>query len=235
MAEPFLIIGHRGSPRSFPENTLASFEGALRCGADGIETDLRLLSDGTPVLFHDDELGRTVIETLSFEQCADRGVVIDRLRDLERFAGRGLLVLEVKRARWEDVLLEHVAHWQNIVIASFDHSVLASLRERGCPAPLGITFRGFLPDVAAYAAGLGAEWCFPQYRSVDHDMVRSLHDREIRVVPWTANRSREWERLREIGCDGVITDLPCEAVAWRGGTRGNVHHRGAARQSRNQR
>ena len=34
-------------------------------------------------------------------------------------------------------------------------------------------------------------------------------------MPWTANRRHEWERLRELGCDGVITDYPAEAVEWR--------------------
>ena len=40
MAERFLIFGHRGSPNQQPENTVASFEAALRGGADGFETDL---------------------------------------------------------------------------------------------------------------------------------------------------------------------------------------------------
>ena len=56
MTERFLILGHRGSPKRFPENTIASFDEALRAGADGFETDLRLLSDRIAVLFHDDEL-----------------------------------------------------------------------------------------------------------------------------------------------------------------------------------
>jgi len=57
VAERFLIFGHRGSPNRQPENTMASFEEAVRSGADGFETDLRLLSDGVAVLYHDDELG----------------------------------------------------------------------------------------------------------------------------------------------------------------------------------
>ena len=57
MSERFLIFGHRGSPKRFPENTLASFEEALRAGADGFETDLRMLADRSVILFHDDEIG----------------------------------------------------------------------------------------------------------------------------------------------------------------------------------
>lgn len=217
MAEPFLILGHRGSPKRFPENTLASFEETLRSGADGFETDLRLLSDRTAVLYHDDELDETEFESLTFMQCRERGAVVERLGDLERFAGRAMMVLEVKRARWEDTVLEHVGQWPNAVIASFDHSVIAELRRRDVTIPLGITIHGYLVDVARYAARLGATWLFPNYHFVSRDLVDSLHDQGIKVMPWTANRKVEWERLREIGCDGVITDWPGEAVAWRDG------------------
>lgn len=216
MADEFLILGHRGSPKRFPENTLASFEETLRAGADGFETDLRLLYDRAAVLYHDDELLEAEIETLTFTQAAERGAVVERLSELGRFAGRAMMVLEVKRARWEETLLQQVASWPNAVIASFDHSILVELRRREATMPLGLTIHGFIVDLAEYAARLGASWVFPNFRFVDADMVASLHDRGIRVMPWTANRKHEWERLREIGCDGVITDYPAEAVEWRG-------------------
>lgn len=217
MTDPFLIFGHRGSPKRFPENTIASFDEALRGGADGFETDLRLLSDHTAVLYHDDELAEAEIESLTFPQCEDRGARIARLSDLARYAGRTRMILEVKRARWEERLLEHVAAWPDCVIASFDHSLIASLHQRGLAIPLGITFHGYLLDVADYAARAGATWCYPNHHFVDQAMVESLHARGIQVVAWTANRPHEWQRLRDAGCDGVITDLPGEAAAWRDG------------------
>jgi glycerophosphoryl diester phosphodiesterase len=215
MPGEFLIFGHRGSPKRFPENTIESFEEALRAGADGFETDLRLLSDRTAVLFHDDDLGRVVVETLSFEECAARGAKIARLSDLARFAGRAKMVLEVKRGKWEEQLLEEIRDWPDIIVASFDHSVVTTLRKRGVSFPLGITFSGRIRNVGAYAADLGATWCFPKHRYVDRKMVESLKEHGIRVVPWTANRPRVWERLRALGCDGVITDYPEKAVSWR--------------------
>lgn len=217
MTGPFLIFGHRGSPKRFRENTLASFDETLRAGADGFETDLRLLFDRTAVLYHDDELEEAAIETLTYTQCAERGAMVERLTDLGRYAGRTRMILEVKRSKWEETLIEHVSGWPDSVIASFDHSLIASLRDRGTTIPLGITFHGYLVGVAEYAERLGATWCFPNYLFVDEEMVTTLHARGIQVVPWTANRRHEWERLRELGCDGVITDLPAEAVEWRDG------------------
>lgn len=215
MTERFLIYGHRGSPKRFPENTIASFDETLRAGADGFETDLRLLFDRTAVLYHDDELNETEVETLTYTQCVERGALIERLSDLSRYASRAKMILEVKRAKWEESLIENVSAWPDCVIASFDHALIASLRDRAVTFPLGITFHGYLVDVAEYARKVGATWCFPNYHFVDEAMVTSLREHGIRVVPWTANRRAEWERLRDLGCDGVITDVPHEAVAWR--------------------
>jgi len=204
----FLIFGHRGSPRRFPENTVDGFEEALRSGADGFETDLRLLADGVAVLFHDDELRGVPVESLRSGE-----VGAARVRDLKRFSGAGAMVLEVKRGGWEDKLIEEVGGWTNIVIASFDHSLIASLSRRDVSFPLGLTIEGTIADLPQYARRAGATWVFPSYRHVSAELVRSLGD--IRVVPWTPNQPRDWRRLADIGCAGVITDVPHEAVAWR--------------------
>jgi glycerophosphoryl diester phosphodiesterase len=55
-----LIIGHRGASAHAPENTHAAFKLAFTHGADGIEFDVRLASDGVPFVFHDAQFERTV-------------------------------------------------------------------------------------------------------------------------------------------------------------------------------
>jgi len=56
---PPLNIAHRGAGGEAPENTLAAFELARRQGAGGIELDVRLSSDGVPIVIHDHRLSRT--------------------------------------------------------------------------------------------------------------------------------------------------------------------------------
>jgi glycerophosphoryl diester phosphodiesterase len=206
--DDFLIFGHRGSPRRFPENTVDAFEEALRSGADGFETDLRLLADGVAVLFHDDELRGVPVESLRSTE-----VPAARVRDLERFSGVGTMVLEIKRGGWEDKLIAEVGTWINIIVASFDHALIASLARRDVSFPLGLTVEGTIADLPEYARRVGATWVFPSHRHVTAELVRSLGD--IRVVPWTPNHPSDWQRLADISCAGVITDVPHEAVAWR--------------------
>jgi glycerophosphoryl diester phosphodiesterase len=215
MSRRFMIFGHRGSPRRFPENTWDSFEATIAGGADGFETDLRLLSDRTVVLYHDDDFADAPVESLTAVEIAERGAVVQRVSDLARFAGRTRMILEIKRSKWEDVLLDAIAGWPEVVIASFDHSTVAEIRRRNRDIATGATIHGYIVDVGSYAQKLGVRWVYPNYHFVDPEMVRDLHDRGIGVVPWTPNRVREWERLFEIGCDGIITDLPEDAVAWR--------------------
>ncbi|KAK9897228.1 PLC-like phosphodiesterase [Cystobasidium minutum MCA 4210] len=51
--------GHRGASAAYPENTLASFEQAIRDGAEGIESNVHVSLDGQIVMFHDAYLNRT--------------------------------------------------------------------------------------------------------------------------------------------------------------------------------
>ncbi|KAI9064831.1 PLC-like phosphodiesterase [Trametes sanguinea] len=50
--------GHRGASATFPENTLASFEAAIRDGAEGIESDVHVSADDVVVMFHDPSVDR---------------------------------------------------------------------------------------------------------------------------------------------------------------------------------
>lgn len=51
---PFLVIGHRGSPCDEVENTIPSFETAVsRDGANALELDLCMTADGEIIIWHD--------------------------------------------------------------------------------------------------------------------------------------------------------------------------------------
>ncbi len=61
--ERALVIGHRGYNVIAPENTLPSFEMALKAGADLVELDYHHSRDGVPVVMHDFTLDRTTDAT----------------------------------------------------------------------------------------------------------------------------------------------------------------------------
>jgi glycerophosphoryl diester phosphodiesterase len=53
-----VVIAHRGNHVSVPENSLASYEEAIKCGADYVEIDLRTSKDGLLIILHDDTVDR---------------------------------------------------------------------------------------------------------------------------------------------------------------------------------
>jgi glycerophosphoryl diester phosphodiesterase len=56
---PPRVFAHRGGCALGPENTMATFDRGLAAGADGLELDVHLSSDGVAVVCHDATLDRT--------------------------------------------------------------------------------------------------------------------------------------------------------------------------------
>lgn len=72
-AHSFIVIAHRGNHVSVPENSIASIEQAIACGADYVEMDVRTTADGRLVLMHDATVNHTTngqgaIANLSFSE-----------------------------------------------------------------------------------------------------------------------------------------------------------------------
>jgi glycerophosphoryl diester phosphodiesterase len=79
-----VIAGHRGSPGKAPEETLASYVRALAEGAEVLEGDVQLSSDGVLVLVHDDNLVRTSDAEIVFPDRAPWNVGQFTLAELKR-------------------------------------------------------------------------------------------------------------------------------------------------------
>ncbi len=65
-----------------------------------------------------------------------------------------------------------------------------------------LTTPGFLP---AYLN--------PHHSLVDRELTVFLHERGIRMIPWTVNTPEEMLAMQQIGADGIITDYPELAIA----------------------
>ena len=53
------VWAHRGASAYAPENTIPAFRMAMEMGADGIELDVQLSSDGKLMVIHDATVNRT--------------------------------------------------------------------------------------------------------------------------------------------------------------------------------
>lgn len=48
----------------------------------------------------------------------------------------------------------------------------------------------------------------PNYHLVTPELVKTSHEKGMKVVPWTPNTEQEIQDLRDMGVDGIITDYP---------------------------
>ena len=70
MTDKIHLVGHRGQPDSFPENSLESFSHALQSRAAFIETDVNVSADGVAVLSHDENLKKMTGREISITKNA---------------------------------------------------------------------------------------------------------------------------------------------------------------------
>ena len=87
MTKP-IFIAHRGYASSYPENTLVALDAAKQAGAEYIEVDIQLTSDGIPVLFHDRDLKRLCQQNGSIHDYTFSQLEKFNVTDAEKFGTR---------------------------------------------------------------------------------------------------------------------------------------------------
>ncbi len=201
-----LRLGHRGAraTKSIPENTLASFDLALKHGCDGFEFDVRLTKDAVTVVCHD-----SIWQGRDIARCSRSDVPeLPTLDDvLDRYPASVFLDIELK-------------------VDGLENSVVDLLAKRG--DSLGIVVTSFLPRVVqkmkaalpALACGLicekqrelkkypeiQCEWLMLERGLVTSELISSVHAEGRKLGVWTVNRAADMQRFAEWDVDAVISD-----------------------------
>jgi glycerophosphoryl diester phosphodiesterase len=229
------IIAHRGAPAlGRIENTVPAISSALAGAASGVEVDLRRTADGVFAACHDLGLlrlaGRDVrVAATPWTQlhaaAAASGVPLARLEEVLAVAAGRPVVLELKpdQPGAGSALVERLAQLAALglpfsaTISSFDPTLLSEVRaaRRGTQLRTALLGR---PGVLALATARlalagGHEEVHPHVSDLlaDPGAAREATGSGLEVVPWTVNSSRMIRRCAELGCAGVITDLPRKA------------------------
>jgi glycerophosphoryl diester phosphodiesterase len=213
------LIGHRGAPREFPENSLPAFQRAFERGAAAIELDVHATSDGVVVVHHDPTIkrganahaGRPIVELTVAQLRAvalDHGVRIPSLAEVLDIVPRGARVYVELKGTGIEVLVAGMLKRARCECAvhSFDHGAVARMRELAPEIPRGILFDERTADVAASMRATGARDVWPNWRLIDHPTVEAVHKAGGRVIAWTVNSRRSSQALVGLGVDGLCSD-----------------------------
>jgi glycerophosphoryl diester phosphodiesterase len=245
------IIAHRGFSARAPENTLAAMRAAIDAGTDAVEWDVQIAACGTPVLFHDDNLGRT-----SDGVGPLRRRPLEQLKQLDagswfsaEFAGERIPTLEEAydcvRGRVRHVYSEVKAYREledlqrmlgvtrdsgmldATTFISFDWRALEFIA--GQEADVRIGFIVEEADQFEEALGKASRWS----RSLlDFDQRLVLADpflaartraRGVGTCAWTVNDVGTAAELVEAGITSLTTNEVAALVEWRASLRATVN------------
>lgn len=217
------IWTHRGKPGA--ENALSGFQLAWENGINHFETDLQLTKDGVLVLSHDPDLLRLTgnshqIIDLTLNQLqlypiagTDPWCTFEEL--ITHFPlGHISIDLKSDEAVYPFIEMAKSYNFENWVVGSFSsdrvkavRKALPDIKTALTPQEVLLMMIGFTPK------GLTKELHFAmvppkQYRLpiVTKRFVKKCKSMDIKVFVWTINTEIEYQKMKELEIDGVITD-----------------------------
>jgi len=235
-----ILLAHRGDKDHAPENTLPSFAQAIQKGADGVELDAKLTSDGHVIVIHDTTVDRTTngsgkIQSFSLDAIRklDAGSWFDK-----SFAGAQVPLLEevfetvgkekiinielTNYATPRDGLVEAVCELikkhnneDQILFSSFFVSNLRIAAKMLPKVPRGLLAMPGLIGLWARSFGFmfgDYQALHPHISSVRREQIQRVHRVKRRVHVWTANTPDEIKQLADWDVDGIFTDDTALAV-----------------------
>jgi len=235
---PVLLYGHRGAPAERPENTIASFERALECGVDAIETDVHMTSDGVIVVHHDasglrtcgvDKLVReTSLAEVKTWDAGDGERVPTFEEVLTRFPNTFFNVdLKQPKPQMVDAtiaLVERLGATHRVRLTSVQDETVRRIRKADYAGPVGVAKNEiiawfFAPAFAApklfwhgHRRALQVPTHSGPLRLDRAAAIAKGHACGWRVDFWTINNPSEATRLLKLGADGIMTDDPARVA-----------------------
>jgi glycerophosphoryl diester phosphodiesterase len=200
-----LLLGHRGARanKSFPENTLESFDQALTDGCDGFEFDVRLTADHKAIIHHNSKIKRKEIARTNV---ADLHLpLLETI--LERYAHRAFLDIELKVPGLEKVtaqLLQKHPLTHGGVVSSFLPELLQAFSPLAPAIPLGLISetKRQLPCWRT----LPIQYVIPHGKLITRKLIAELHEAEKKILVWTVNRREEMQKFANWKVEGIISD-----------------------------
>lgn len=219
-----LVIAHRGTSSTQPENTLAAFSKAVNLGAEMIELDVHLCKTGELVVIHDARVDRTTNghgfvshKTLSQLKELDAGnsEKIPTLEEVFNLVGRKAKInIELKG---EGVVSETVILIRHrienkkqttgdFIISSFHQDQLKEFHALMPEIPIGILYHHHPTGYQKLAAELHATSINLSIKHVNEKLVQEIHQNELQVWVYTVNSIEDFEKMEGMDVDAVFTN-----------------------------
>jgi len=227
-----LIVGHRGSSRTAPENTVVAAKLAWEQGADAVEIDVHLSGDNQVVVIHDKGTKRTSgvdhlvretdyatlkeLDVGSWKSAEYAGEGIPLLEDIISIIPEGRkLVVEIKSDKKivpyiEKSFSNHDKVDQLIFIA-FDYETILAAKKafpQNKSFWLSSSFKDDVRTVLSKVKNDGLDGVDLNYRMVKPQLIEVANSLQLEVHTWTVNNPEKGKELKAMGVKSITTDIP---------------------------
>ena len=198
-----VVIGHRGWPTRFPDNSLEGIKAAAEVAAM-VEVDVRRHPSGALVLSHDPVTGESQAPTLDQVLATVSSPLNLEIKNFPGdygFEGDHRLALETaSRARPGDLLT--CFFWPTVDEVRLRHPTVAT----GLLIDVGAS----VADATAHAQHLGHGTLAPNWELAlsQPDEIRAAIAAGFAVAVWTVNDPTTIPALAKLGVGAIITDHP---------------------------
>ncbi len=222
-----ITIGHRGYNGQYPENTLASMQGAIDIGCDYIELDVQQTADGRIVVYHDGSLDRsgddrkvvdvTYDEFMAMDMEGEPLCDLDQLLDLvaandSARVGRPVRIyLELKDIGQVDGYLENVlsivdAHGmrERTLFSSFQYDYLVAYKKMD--AGISTLWISSEYDINSAVDKPDADYFSLNFAKLTPEVVDAIHDAGKDIYVWTVDEVEDMHRMIDMGVDGICSN-----------------------------
>ncbi len=230
------VVGHRGYPVKFPENTIPSFQAAIRVGAKGVELDVHMTADGQLVVIHDPTLRRTTDgqgevanHTLSEIKRLEAGVRwgmsgirVPTLSEVFREVNAELFIVELKQGLSspypgiEKKVVETISSCRpagEVMVNSADPSSLAKVKEIDERISTCLTVDGNIESSLQAAKAAAVDGLHVNFKAATAQGVSLAKSKGLRVGLWTPNKESELLEAISCGPDWITSSYVEKALA----------------------
>ncbi|WP_063828435.1 glycerophosphodiester phosphodiesterase family protein [Runella zeae] len=232
----FVVIAHRGNHQHVPENTLASYEDAIKAGTDYVEIDLRTSKDGVLMIHHDATVdrmtdGKGLVKDLTWAELSALNIKKNQPSDAHSYRiptfkevlklckGRIHIYLDFKEAdvaqTWQEIQAEGME--KQVVVYINKIPQYKQWRSIAPQIPLMTSLTEAINTPEKLGFFLGQAKLEVLDNISDQGMLEVAHRNGIAVWLDVQNPSEGpemWQSALQKGVDGVQTDHPEDLVKY---------------------
>ncbi len=211
---------------------------AHQYGADGIELDVQLSSDGEIVVIHDEKIDRTSngkgfvrdytikkLKSYNYNRTRPEHARADipTLREVLTYI-RGTemkLNIELKTGLFfypgiEKKTVDMVHEFgmsDRVIYSSFNHYSIRNVQQLDPDAQVGLLHDVGFIDVPGYASRLGVNALHPRWQCLQYpNYLEDSRRYNLQLNTWTINQEDVMRKMCEVGVHAIITNYPDRAI-----------------------